>query len=148
MTKNLYPKKLAPSADHLSHKSADPMAEKNSSCICPGSSLHFQFPYIPSDVPLDPRSFPHQPRGSGSAIPATLDNLRHLLSSYGINPRYNVISKGLTLNIPGLSTLTDTADQVSLSFLYSLANLNGISTGTLPDFVSAIASQNPYNPLS
>lgn len=112
------------------------------------SSLQFQFPYIPSDVPLDPRSFPHQPRGNGNAVPATLDNIRHLLSSYGINPRYNVISKGLTLNIPGLSTLTDTADQVSLSFLYSLANLNGISTGTLPDFVSAIASQNPYNPIA
>ena len=112
------------------------------------SSLQFQFPYIPSDVPLDPRSFPHQPRGNGNAVPATLDNIRHLLSSYGINPRYNVISKGLTLNIPGLSTLTDTADQVSLSFLYSLANLNGISTGTLPDFISALASQNPYNPIA
>lgn len=111
-------------------------------------SLQFQFPYIPSDIPLDPRSFPHQPRGNGNSVPATLDNIRHLLSSYGINPRYNVISKGLTLNIPGLSTLTDTADQVSLSFLYSLANLNGISTGTLPDFVSALASQNPYNPVA
>lgn len=114
----------------------------------PESSLQFQLPYIPSDVQLDPRSFPHQPRGTGNTVPATLDNIRHLLSSYGINPRYNLISKGLTLNIPCLSTLTDTADQVSLSFLYSLANLNGISTGTLPDFISALASQNPYNPIA
>lgn len=147
MTKNLFPKKVTASADNLAH-TVEPTTETSSFSIYPSSSLQFQFPYIPSDVPLDARSFPHQPRGNGNSVPATLDNLRHLLSSYGINPRYNVISKGLTLNIPGLSTLTDTADQVSLSFLYSLANLNGISTGTLPDFISALASQNPYNPIA
>lgn len=136
------------SSDNQSLATTSPNVESTYLSHNSNSSVQYQLPYIPSDVPLDSRSFPHQPRGNGTAIPATLDNLRHLLSSYGINPRYNVISKGLTLNIPSLSTLVDTADQVALSFLYSLANLNGIPTGTLPDFISALASQNPYNPVA
>ena len=98
--------------------------------------------------PLDPLTFPHQPKPGSSTIPATIDNVDHMLKGYGITPRYNVIKKRLETNVPGLSGCTDNVSNSSMTHIISLASVNGISTNRVPEMVAAIADQNTYNPVA
>ena len=47
---------------------------------------------------LDLKSFPNQSPSGGSTIPTTIPNVEHLLNSYGITARYNVITKKIEIN--------------------------------------------------
>lgn len=98
--------------------------------------------------PLSPESFPNKPRPGCTSIPITIPNVDYLLRTYGIVPRYNVISKKLMIHIPGLSGTSDNADNVAMSCIISLASLNGIATGLVPEFVAAIADKNQINPVA
>ena len=93
---------------------------------------------------LDPGMFPD---GSGGNPPATVANVAHLLTHYGVSARYNVIKKKLEITIPGMSLTAENADNVSMTHIVSLAALNGISTGLVPASVEAIADANAYNPV-
>ena len=42
-------------------------------------------------TPVDPVSFPHQPRGAGSQLPATIANVKHLLTSYGVSMAFVLV---------------------------------------------------------
>lgn len=99
-------------------------------------------------VAIAPASFPHQPRAGSLAIPATLENIEYLLCSYGISARYNVITKKLMIQIPGLIGTADNADNVSMTHIISLASLNGISSGLVPEYVAAIADRHLLNPVA
>ena len=70
--------------------------------------------------PLDPASFPHQPRQGGTQIPSTIANVQHLLSSYGITVRYNVVRKKLMIHVPGYSGAPDNADNVGEGRLFAI----------------------------
>ncbi len=98
--------------------------------------------------PLDPLTFPHQPKPGSSTIPATLANIEHMMTGYGITPRYNAIKKRFEANIPGLSGCTDNVCNSSMTHIVSLAALNGISANRVPDYVAAIADRNTYNPVA
>lgn len=98
--------------------------------------------------PIDPDSFPHQPRPGSYQLPATIENVRHLLAAYGVNVRYNVIRKKLLISIPGHSGTPDNADNIAISHIISLASLNGLSTGQIPSYLATIGDKQQYNPVA
>jgi putative DNA primase/helicase len=110
---------------------------------------------------LELRSFPHQPEGKSDKPKVTLENVEHLLKSYGISSCYNVISKknevrdvathsarvadesdDLTLE----KTKSTNGDNAAFARVLSLAVLNNMSTSHIYEMVSAIGEQNQYNP--
>lgn len=98
--------------------------------------------------PLDPRSFPNQPRKESHQIPATIDNVDHLLAAYDVYVRYDVIRKKILITILSLSGPTDNFDNTARSFLLSIAALNGMSTNKLLGIVELLAEQRPFNPVA
>ncbi|MYN04393.1 virulence-associated E family protein [Pseudoduganella sp. DS3] len=96
---------------------------------------------------LEFSSFPNLPNSGGNP-PCTIPNIKHLLDSYQIRVRYNLISKRVEINLPGHSRLgsADNAENVSSSQIVSLAALNGINTARVSEFVYTIADRNQYNP--
>lgn len=98
--------------------------------------------------PLDSTSFPNPPRIGTYFLPATIQNVQHLLNAYGIITRYDVIKKKLRITIPGLSGSPDNADNVAMAHIISLANLNGMAIGQIPSFVEVIADRHQINPVA
>jgi putative DNA primase/helicase len=81
-------------------------------------------------------------------VPCTIDNVQHLLKTYGIHVRYNVIKKKTLINIPFLQGSPDNFDNSALTQIISLANLNDIQIGQLSYIVEAIADRNQFNPVA
>lgn len=98
--------------------------------------------------PLESASFPHQPRNGGNQPPATIANVHHLLTEYGILVHYNVIRKKLTISVPGYSGTPDNADNVAIAHIMSLASLNGIPTGQILSYVATIGDRQRFNPVA
>jgi len=89
---------------------------------------------------VDPTTFPHQPSAPGRGLPLTIENIEHLLTQGGIQPRFNVIKKRLEV--------TRTAGtSISMNEVASFAILHGFGTGWLHAFVEEIGGRNPYNPV-
>lgn len=99
-------------------------------------------------LPLDPKSFPQQPRAGSNQIPATIANVQHLIDSYGIIIRYNTITKKLLITIPGYSGTPDNADNVAITQIISLAMINGISTSHLSNYIETIGDRFQFNPVA
>jgi predicted P-loop ATPase len=97
--------------------------------------------------PLDPRSFPNTERRSGS-IPCTISNIEHLLKSYGLSVRYDVIRKRLLIDIPGWTGSPDNYDNVALAILVSLTEANNMATRGIEEQVLASADRNLFNPAA
>lgn len=95
---------------------------------------------------IEPSKFPDPPCGS-SAPPTTIRNVSHLLSAHSVRCRFNVVKKALEIVIPGVAMTVENADSVAMSYILSLAKLNGISVGLVPEFVAVIADANAYNPV-
>jgi hypothetical protein len=98
--------------------------------------------------PIEPATFPNPPRRRGNAPPTTIPNVQHLLAVHGITARYDVIKKRYLIGVPGHTGSPDNFDNTSMTEIFSLANLNGLSTGQLPAFVAAIADRNQFNPVA
>lgn len=103
---------------------------------------------IDNAQPLDTKSFPNQPRSGSSLIPVTIPNVAYLLQAYGISSRYNVVNKKLLIIVPGCCGAPDNADNVALTQIFSLAALNGLSTGQIPAILEAIGDRNQFNPVA
>ncbi len=97
--------------------------------------------------PLDFAAFPAPP-GKGSAPKSTIPNVAHLLSQYGITARYDVIKKKLRITMPGYSGSPDNVDNVAMTQINSLALLNGMATGPIPETVALIGDRNLYDPVA
>lgn len=97
-------------------------------------------------LPLDPASFPNLT--SKGKVMATIANVKCLLSSYGITVRYDIIMKKLVIVVPGYSGAPDNADNIALSYINSLASLNGMSTGQVPNYICVIGDRNLVNPVA
>lgn len=104
--------------------------------------------FLDGEQPLDPKTFPDQPRPGTSQVLATIPNTRHLLDSYKITARYNVIRKKLSISLPNYRGTPDNADNVAMTQIISLANLNALPTGQIPSFVDTIADENQFNPVA
>ena len=98
--------------------------------------------------PIPVQSFPNQPRSGSYNIPTTIPNVKQMLTLYPILVSYNVISKKIIIVIPGLTGTIDNAENVAMSYIISLAILNGMSIGQVPEFVYAIADRNQTNPVA
>lgn len=92
--------------------------------------------------------FPNQSRAASSQVLTTIHNVEFLLTSYVISVRYNLISKKLMININNFSASSENYDNSAMSWLISLAKLNGMSTEQVPNFVAAIGDQNQFNPVA
>ena len=97
---------------------------------------------------LDPMSFPNPPREGTSSPPATIPNIKHLLTSYGIHVKSNVITKRLQIMMPGQSGMLDRGDSTAVTQIISLATYNAIATGQVWSYIEAIANTAPYNPVA
>lgn len=94
---------------------------------------------------LNRLGFPDQPRAGNHAIPATIPNLAFMLASYGIKVGYDVIRKKLCIKIPGASGAPDNADNVAISHIISLANLNNMPVDQILGFIEVIGDQCQQN---
>lgn len=97
---------------------------------------------------IDPSSFPDMPLNRGGQLPSTIANIEHLLTSYGISARYDVIKKKLLITMPGHSGTVDNADNVLMTYIVSLANLNGLSAAQIHSYVAAIGDRHQLNPVA
>lgn len=97
---------------------------------------------------LVPESFPNLPRKPSKQRPSTYANTIYLLMAYGITIRYNVISKKVYITIPGVKGTPDNADNVAITHIFSLANLNDMATGQLMSLIGVIADKNQFNPVA
>lgn len=95
---------------------------------------------------IEPKSFPDLNIAGG--IKGTIANVRHLLRSYGITVRYNVITKKLLISVPGSRGASDNFDNSAMTQLISLAALNSVSSSQLPSFVAVIGDRNQFNPVA
>lgn len=103
---------------------------------------------IENAKPLDPQSFPDLPRKQDNQKPCTLGNVKHLIAGYKIIIRYNIISKKENIVIPNLKATPDNTDNISVTIIFSLANLNEMATGQLFNLIGVIADQNQFNPVA
>lgn len=87
---------------------------------------------------IDPQSFPHPPRPNGG-LPATIENVGHLLDQAGFTARFNVIKKRIEVRRDG--------KWASMNQIASAAMLNGIGTNWLFPFVDELSARSPYNPI-
>jgi putative DNA primase/helicase len=67
-----------------------------------------------------------------------------IASSFG----YNVISKKVNIAVPGVNGTPDNADNVAITLIYSLANLNDMATGQLMNLIGVVADKNQFNPVA
>jgi hypothetical protein len=144
--------KIGTSGGHTTDRSpgSDP-PERDTQVKSIDAGLHDPAQDFPLDgaKPLEPEKFPNQRTGNnGKGPPATIPNLRYMLSEYGITARYDVIRKKLLINIPGASGCPDNVDNSALSQIISLAMLNNLSIGQVPSFVEAIGDRNQFNPVA
>ena len=110
---------------------------------------------------LELRSFPHQPEGKSDKPKVTLENVEHLLKSYGISSCYNVISKKIEVRDVDIQsvdvavesdelrlqkTKSTNGDNAAFTRVVSLAGLNNMSTSHIYEMVAAIGEGNQYNP--
>jgi len=98
---------------------------------------------------IEASTFPHQPLTGSTVIPTTIPNTDYLLKFYNILPRYNVITKRLTIQLPpGHYRTSDNSDNIAIAQIISLAALNGLAIGQVPAYVEAIGDRNQINPVA
>jgi putative DNA primase/helicase len=97
--------------------------------------------------PLKGIEFPHQPSGRGIRLPATMENFRHLMTGYGVNIRYNEITKKTVIDIPHLETSIDNADNVKLTLIRSVCALNNFPEAGVERLGHALADLQIFNPV-
>ena len=98
-------------------------------------------------VPLNPRDFPDQGPRPGM-LPRTIRNVQHLLTAYGILPRYDVIRKRTIFDLPGWQGAPDNLDNSALAIITGLAELNGLQCRGIEEQILAVSDQNMFNPAT
>lgn len=99
------------------------------------------------NIPNEIGPFPDRPPPRSDRPPATIANVEHLLNYAGIKVRYNEISKRDEILIPSKTGSRDNVDNITLTYIISLAAEHHIPTGNVPGFVEAIANKNAFNPV-
>lgn len=142
--KNEYP---VPPVSGVTSDASSESVEK-STCLANEKCEIVSLNILDNARPLDPKSFPQQPRSGSNQIPATISNVQHMIDSYGIIIRYNIITKKLLITIPGYSGTPDNTDNVAITQLISLAAINGISIAHLQGYIEAIGDRFQLNPVA
>lgn len=112
------------------------MVRENSGCaIAPISPTAIKVPTLSR---LDRAAFP-DPASGGKLLPATLENVEHLMRETGFTVNFDEVRKDVCFLRHG--------KRAQLSALVSEANRYGMPTGQLTYFVGDIARINPVNPV-
>lgn len=79
----------------------------------------------------------------------TIENLAHMLGSYGIGLRYNEMTHLREIDIPRFDSSEDNRDERAMNQLHNLCVINGMAFGVdhLSGAVSTIAERNCYHPV-
>ena len=92
---------------------------------------------------LDRPSYPHiNDRGR---ILNTAENLAVLLDFLGVKVNYDVIKKDIRIVIPNHTTIADTAQNANIAKIKSYANLYGMATSNIEEYLTLLAAENPVN---
>jgi len=76
-----------------------------------------------------------------------IQNTERLCEVYGIRVRYDRMRKSIEFTAPSLSLGSDSAENVALTQLTSLAELNNLPSAKVPEYVFAIAAQREFCPV-
>lgn len=107
-----------------------------------------RMPNHPANGPKPPLGpFPDQPPPRSDRPPATIANVEHLLNYAGIKVRYNEVSKRDEILIPDKPGSRDNVDNVTLTYIISLAAEHHMPTGNVAGYVEVIANKNAYSPI-
>jgi putative DNA primase/helicase len=97
-----------------------------------------------SDFPIRPQF--DMTDGKGKPL-ATIKNVKAMLDACNISAKYDVIRKDLDIQIPNSRFLIDTAKNDKMTYIISVAAECRLPAQKVPEFVSFIGGQNPYNPV-
>lgn len=101
--------------------------------------------FTPLSAPVNQHGFPHLSE-KGKPL-NTWENLSYLLDQYGINVRYNVISKKTDARIPGHATSIDNKQKSTLAEITSLCARNNMPKTEIAQYLVIIGDHNQYNPV-
>ena len=85
--------------------------------------------------------------GKGKPL-ATMENMAEILRRINTTVRYNVISKQVEVLLPGAQFSIDNKSNASMAHIISWVNRFQMATGSVGEYVLALADQNPYNPVA
>ncbi len=141
---------LAADAIHIPAKVTDAQVIGESSVkkVPEAITAHVKKDAFPQAIRLDVASFPDQPASGNQRIPTTLENVDHLLKGNNVSVYYDVIKKRTVIHVPGHRGTSDNMDNSSMTYLQSLATLNGMSRSILMEMVNYIADRNARNPVA
>lgn len=106
-------------------------------------------PFNLAEPALNPTVFPHRDQTEGDIkIKDTIFNVQRMMDAYGITAYYDGIKKKPTINIPGVRSCSDQADNVALSHIESLGNLNGMKGEKTARLAISVAYQDERNPIA
>lgn len=78
---------------------------------------------------------------------ATYANFLILLNKYNIKIRYNLISKGIEVTIPGRKYSRDNEENASFGDIINICILNSIDTKKVNNYIIMAGEDNKYNPV-
>lgn len=78
----------------------------------------------------------------------TVENLEALMRAHGVRARYNLVSKAVELDVPGLKGTRDNKANTALAALASLAARHCMPRESLADYVKLIADKAAYSPVA
>jgi len=77
----------------------------------------------------------------------TIENLEALMQAHQVRARYNLVSKTVELDVPGLGGTADNRANTSLAVLASIAARHSMPRESLGEYVKAIADRNAFSPV-
>lgn len=77
----------------------------------------------------------------------TFANFQFMLDTYGAKIKYSVMRKKPEFFIPGIASVPDEYDNVSIAHLESMCELNNMSSTRVLSYSLAMAAENPYHPV-
>lgn len=100
-------------------------------------------------VALPTEAFPQiRPGPNGIRILDHQDNIKHLLETYGIDYRYNMITKEFEWSHPQILQTGDNASIALHSNLVGLCSLNNVPKDHLDLHLTGLGNSNTYNPVT
>ena len=100
---------------------------------------------------LDLNYFPHPKYDKYGVVTGAIchiDNLKHILSEYGITSTYNIITKEQELLFQiETSGISDNKKTQDLELIKGLCEMNKFSVSRIQEQISAISNSTPHNPV-
>lgn len=96
---------------------------------------------------VDPGFIALPDTGAKGRILNTSRNLRAVVKAHGVHLAYNVVSKRIDINVPGLKAHPDEHQNAALTIIEDFAVRAGMTGAKIPQQVLALAVRRPYNPF-